>query len=61
MVDVSPCNGVCRMETYNKEVRCKSCFRTYDDLAEWMTLSHEGRLERMKQLKREKQQYNGQK
>lgn len=58
MVDDSPCTGVCRMETYDDEVRCKSCFRTYEDLEKWFYLTQENRLERMNQLKREKSKYN---
>jgi len=50
MVDDSPCNGVCRM----KNNKCESCNRTYEDLGQWLYLSREARLERMKQLKRER-------
>ena len=46
----SPCNGVCRMEG----TRCVSCFRTYDDLEQWYYLSREARLERMREILRER-------
>lgn len=46
----SPCNGVCRMEG----TRCISCFRTYDDLEQWYYLSREARLERMREILRER-------
>jgi len=46
----SPCNGVCRMEG----ARCISCFRTYDDLEQWYYLSREARLERMREILRER-------
>lgn len=50
----SPCNGVCRIvEEKDKEARCISCKRTYDDLAQWLYLSEEARLYRMEQLKKE--------
>jgi len=51
MVDDSPCNGVCRMIQCQDEVRCQSCYRTYEDLNQWLYLSKEARLERMEQLK----------
>lgn len=48
----SPCNGVCRIiEESNGVARCISCKRDYDDLAQWLYLSEEARLYRMKQLK----------
>ena len=53
MVDDSPCTGVCRMEKVNNEYRCESCHRDYDDLAQWLYMSREARLERMKQLKQQ--------
>jgi len=45
--DDSPCNGVCRM----KNNHCISCGRDYEDLAQWLYMSREARLERMEQLK----------
>lgn len=50
MVDDSPCTGVCRM----KDNRCISCHRDFQDLAQWLYMSRESRLERMEQLKKEK-------
>ena len=47
MLDDSPCNGVCRM----KDNHCISCGRDYEDLAQWLYMSRESRLERMEQLK----------
>ena len=55
---LSPCNGVCRMENMQDEIRCKSCFRKFTDIEQWLYLTDESRQERMNQLKREKQQYN---
>ena len=52
VLDDSPCNGVCRMETIDNEVKCKSCFRTYQDLEQWFYMTKEQRLQRMKELKR---------
>lgn len=54
VLDDSPCNGVCRMDRSDGEVRCISCRRTYDDLEHWLYMSREARLERMKQLKQGK-------
>ena len=50
MVDDSPCNGICRME----DNRCISCNRDFEDLAQWLYMSREARLERIEQLKRER-------
>ena len=49
MLDDSPCTGVCRM----KDNPCISCGRDYEDLAQWLYMSREARLERMEQLKQE--------
>jgi predicted Fe-S protein YdhL (DUF1289 family) len=46
------------MENMQDEIRCKSCFRTFTDIEQWLYLTDESRQERMNQLKREKQQYN---
>ena len=54
VLDDSPCNGVCRMETIDNEVKCKSCFRTYQDLEQWFYMTKEQRLQRMKQLRLKK-------
>jgi len=54
-MDDSPCTGVCRIvDTTGGEPRCISCFRTYEDLDQWVTLSRKARLYRMKQLLEEK-------
>lgn len=50
--DDSPCNGVCRIvEEKSGIARCISCKRTYDDLEQWLFMSREERLRRMKELK----------
>ena len=54
MVDDSPCTGVCRIvDTTGGEPRCVSCYRTYEDLDQWITMSREARIKRMEQLKAE--------
>ena len=54
MVDDSPCTGVCRIvDTTGGEPKCVSCYRTYEDLDQWITMSREARLKRMKQLRDE--------
>ena len=50
MVDDSPCTGECRMDNN----RCISCKRTYQDISEWLNLTKQQRLNRMKQLKQGK-------
>lgn len=50
VLDDSPCNGICRM----KDNHCISCGRDYEDLAQWLYMSREARLDRMEQLKRER-------
>ena len=54
MVDDSPCTGECRMIGQGKKAKCQSCYRTYDDLEQWLYLTREARLERMEQLKKER-------
>ena len=51
---LSPCNGVCRMQKADDEIRCTSCFRTFSDLEQWIYMKNENRQERKNQLKREK-------
>jgi predicted Fe-S protein YdhL (DUF1289 family) len=51
VLEDSPCNGICRMEKVNGQYRCESCYRDYDDLAQWLYMTKEDRLERMEQLK----------
>ena len=53
----SPCKGVCRYEEFDNEPRCVSCFRTYDDLNQWMYMDNNQRKERAKQIKQEKKLY----
>jgi len=50
----SPCTGVCRMVKCQDEMRCVSCNRTYEDIGQWFYMTHETRLERMEQLKKER-------
>ena len=52
MVNDTPCTGVCRMKGEGSKARCISCNRTYDDLDQWMYMTTEARLQRMKQLKK---------
>jgi len=48
----SPCNGVCRIvEEKDGIARCKSCRRNYDDLEQWLYMSREERMKRMRELK----------
>ena len=54
MVDDSPCTGDCRMINVAGKQRCRSCHRDYDDLEQWLYMTRESRLERMQQLKKEK-------
>jgi predicted Fe-S protein YdhL (DUF1289 family) len=58
MEELTPCNGVCRMQKEEDEIRCTSCFRTFSDIEQWFYMTNETRQERMNQLKREKHQYN---
>jgi len=51
----SPCTGVCRIvDTTGGEPRCISCYRTYEDLDQWLVMSREARIQRMMQLQEEK-------
>lgn len=54
MVDDQICNGVCKMVGEGSKAYCKSCKRTYDDLEQWMYMTREARIERIKQLKKKK-------
>jgi len=55
VVDDSPCTGVCRIvDTTGGEPRCISCYRTYEDLDQWLVMSREARIQRMMQLQEEK-------
>ena len=54
-MDDSPCTGVCRIvDTTGGEPRCISCYRTYEDLDQWLVMSREARIQRMMQLQEEK-------
>jgi predicted Fe-S protein YdhL (DUF1289 family) len=54
---VSPCTSICRYEKINGEPRCISCFRTYEDLSNWMYLTNEERKERIRQIKKDRREY----
>jgi predicted Fe-S protein YdhL (DUF1289 family) len=57
---VSPCTAICRYEKINGEPRCISCFRTYDDLSHWIYMTDEERRERIKQIKKDRREYERQ-
>jgi len=57
---VSPCVEICRYEEINGEPRCISCFRTYEDLSNWMYLTNEERQKRIKQIKKDRREYERQ-
>ena len=57
---VSPCNDICRYEKVNGEPRCISCFRTYEDLNNWFYMTDENRRERIKQIKKDRREYERQ-
>ena len=57
---VSPCNSICRYEEIDGKPRCLSCFRTYEDLSNWMYLTNDQRRERIKQIKRDRREYERQ-
>ena len=57
---VSPCTSICRYEEINGEPRCISCFRTYEDLSNWMYLTNEERRERIKQIRKDRKEYERQ-
>jgi predicted Fe-S protein YdhL (DUF1289 family) len=54
---VSPCTSICRYEEIDGEPRCISCFRTYEDLSNWMYLTNEERKERIRQIKKDRREY----
>ena len=54
---VSPCTSICRYEEVEGEPRCISCFRTYTDLEKWYYMSDEERRQRIKQVKKERKDY----
>ncbi len=57
---VSPCTSICRYEKINGEPRCISCFRTYDDLSDWIYKTDEERRLRIRQIKKERKAYERQ-
>ena len=57
---VSPCTSICRYEEIDGEPRCISCFRTYEDLSNWMYLTNEERKERIRQIKKDRREYERQ-
>ena len=57
---VSPCTEICRYEEIDGEPRCISCFRTYEDLSNWMYLTNEERQKRIRQIKRDRREYERQ-
>ena len=53
----TPCTNICRYEDIDGEPRCISCFRTYDDLSQWIYMDEETRKQRIKQLKKDRREY----
>ena len=54
VLEDSPCTGVCRIvDTTEGEPRCVRCYRTYEDLDQWITMSREARLQRMEQIRKD--------
>ena len=54
---ISPCTEICRYEEIDGESRCISCFRTYEDLEKWYYMSDEERKARIRQVKKERKNY----
>ena len=54
---ISPCKDICRYEEMDGEPRCISCFRTYEDLEKWYYMSDEERKVRIRQVKKERKEY----
>ena len=54
---ISPCKDICRYEEIDGEPRCISCFRTYEDLNQWFYMDNEERKTRIKQIKKERKEY----
>lgn len=53
----TPCTNICRYEDIDGEPRCISCFRTYDDLSQWIYMDEETRKQRIKQLKKDRREH----
>ena len=56
----SPCTNICRYEEINGKPRCISCFRTYEDLSNWIYLTNEERQKRIRQIKKDRREYERQ-
>jgi len=56
----TPCTNICKYEEINGEPRCISCFRTYEDLSNWFYMTDENRQERIKQIKKDRREYERQ-
>lgn len=56
----TPCTNICKYEEINGEPRCISCFRTYEDLSNWFYMTDESRQERIKQIKKDRREYERQ-
>ncbi len=54
---ISPCTDICKYEEIDGEPRCISCFRTYEDLNNWFYMTNESRRERIKQIKKDRKNY----
>ena len=57
MVD-SPCNGVCSYALIDGVNMCTSCYRTYDDLEQWLYLDDQTKKELLKMAKERKRKYS---
>jgi predicted Fe-S protein YdhL (DUF1289 family) len=57
---ISPCKEICRYEQVNGKPRCISCFRTYEDLSNWIYLTNEERQKRIRQIKKDRREYERQ-
>ena len=55
--EVSPCNNICTYESIEGTPRCSSCWRTYEDLDQWMYMTNEERRCRIKQIKEDRRAY----
>ena len=53
----SPCTNICRYEEIDGEPRCISCFRTYEDLSNWIYLTDEEQKERIRQIRKDRREY----
>lgn len=44
----SPCNNVCQIDP--ETGYCRGCFRTIEEISDWLEYSHEDKLELLKRL-----------